>query len=52
LAEDLPLVVLLDPEALSRVTPAESLLKNCQNIFVRHGLRESFWGAQSWPNPA
>jgi len=34
------------------VTPAESLLKNCQNISVRHGLRESFWGAQSWPNPA
>jgi hypothetical protein len=52
LAEDLRLMVLLDPEALSRVTPPESLLKDCQNILVRHGLRESFWGGQSWPNPA
>ncbi|MGD0533341.1 MAG: hypothetical protein ABSA62_14015 [Methyloceanibacter sp.] len=52
LAEDLRLMVLLDPEALPRVTPPESLLKDCQNILVRHGLRESFWGGQSWPNPA
>ena len=42
------LSALLDPESL----PPESLLKDCQNILVRHGLRESFWGAQSWPNPA
>ncbi|MGC1178436.1 MAG: hypothetical protein WA884_05300, partial [Methyloceanibacter sp.] len=49
LAEDLRLMVLLDPEALPRVTPPESLLKDCQNILVRHGLRESFWGGQSWP---
>jgi hypothetical protein len=46
-AEDLPLMALLDPEALSRVTPPESLLKDCQNILVRHGLRESFWGGKS-----
>ena len=52
LAEDLRLMVLLDPEALPRVTPPESLLKDCQNILVRHGLRESFWGGQTWPNPA
>ncbi|HSA67405.1 MAG TPA: hypothetical protein VLE24_07055 [Methyloceanibacter sp.] len=52
MAEDLPLMVLLDPEALPRVPPPESLLKDCQNILVRHGLRESFWGGKSWPNPA
>ena len=50
LAKDLRLMVLLDPEALSRVPPPETLLKDCQNIWVRHGLRESFWGGQSWPN--
>ena len=52
LPEDLRLMVLLDPEALSRVLPPETLLKDCQNILVRHGLRESFWGGQSWLNPA
>ena len=40
LAEDLRL--LLDLEALSRMRP-ESLLKDCLNILVRHGLCESFW---------
>jgi hypothetical protein len=43
LAEDLRLMVLPDPESLSRVLPPETLLKDCQNILVRHGLRESFW---------
>jgi hypothetical protein len=43
LAEDLRLMVLLDPEALPRVPPPDTLLKDCQNILVRHGLRESFW---------
>jgi hypothetical protein len=52
LAEDLRLMVLLDAKALPRVPPPETLLKDCQNILVRHGLRESFWGGQSWPNPA
>jgi hypothetical protein len=47
LAENLRLMVLLDPEALPRVTPPESLLKDCQNLLVRHGLRESFWGGKS-----
>ena len=41
LAEDLRL--LLDLEALSRMRP-KSLLKDCLNILVRHGLCESFWG--------
>ena len=26
----------------------ESLLKDCLNILVRHGLCETFWGGQSW----
>ena len=47
LTEDLRLMVLLDLEALSRMRP-ESLLKDCLNILVRHGLCESFWGGQSW----
>jgi hypothetical protein len=46
LPEDLRLMVLLDPEALSRVLPPETLLKDCQNILVRHGLRESFWAGR------
>jgi hypothetical protein len=46
LAEDLRLMVLLDPEALSRVPPPDTLLKDCQNILVRHGLRESFWAGR------
>jgi hypothetical protein len=50
LAEDLRLMILLDPEALSRVPPPETLLKDRQNILVRHGLRASFWGGHSWPN--
>ena len=29
----------LDPEALPRVPPPDTLLKDCQNILVRHGLR-------------
>ena len=44
LAEDLRLMVLLDPEALSRMTPPETLLKHFLNIFVCHGPCESFWG--------
>ncbi|MGB6195747.1 MAG: hypothetical protein WBF49_05335, partial [Methyloceanibacter sp.] len=48
MAEDLRL--LLDLEALSRMRP-ESLLKDCLNILVRHGLCENFWGGQSWQNP-
>jgi hypothetical protein len=52
LAEYLRLMFLLDPEALPRVTPPKSLLKYCQIILVRHDLRESFWGGQSWPNSA
>jgi len=53
LAEDLRLMVLLDPEALPRVPPPDTLLKDCQNILVRHDLREIFcvWG-QGWPNAA
>src|SRR5262245_5604600 len=35
-------MVLPDPKALSRVEQPESLLKDCQNIFVRHGLCETF----------
>jgi hypothetical protein len=35
--EQLRLMVLADPVALSRVEQPESLLKDCQNIFVRHG---------------
>ena len=46
LAEDLRLMVLLDPEALPRVPPPDTLLKDCQNILVRHGLRESFWAGR------
>ena len=38
LAEDLRLMVLLDPEALSRVTPPETLLKDCQNFLVHHSF--------------
>jgi len=45
-------MILLDPEALSRVTLPESLLKDRQDILVRHGLPESFCGGQTWPNPA
>ena len=36
------LMVLLDPEALPRVLPPDTLLKDCQNILVRHSLRENF----------
>jgi len=32
LAEDLSLMVLLDPEALPRVPLPDTLLKDCQNI--------------------
>jgi hypothetical protein len=46
LAEDLRLMVLLDPKALPRVPPSDTLLKDCQNILVRHGLRESFWAGR------
>ena len=42
LAEDLRLMVLLDPEALPRVPPPDTLLEDCQNILVRHGLRKNF----------
>jgi hypothetical protein len=31
-------MVLPDPKGLSRVEQPESLLKDCQNNFVRHGL--------------
>ena len=30
------------PKALSRLEEPESLLKDCQNIVVRHGLSETF----------
>ena len=46
LAEDLRLMILLDPEALSRMPPPEPLLKDCQNIWVHHVLRESFWAGR------
>jgi hypothetical protein len=36
LIEQLRLMVLPDPKALSRVEQPESLLKDCQNVFVRH----------------
>jgi len=48
LIEQLSLVVLPDPKALSRVEQPESLLKDCQNIFVRHGLCETFCCQQNW----
>jgi hypothetical protein len=51
MTEDLCLMVLLDLEALSRMTPPESPLKDCLNILVRHGLCESFSGGQSWAKP-
>jgi hypothetical protein len=38
LIEQLRLMVLPDPKALSRVEQPESPLKDCQNIFIRHGL--------------
>ena len=47
MTEDLRLMVLLDPEALSRMLAPETLLKDRQNILVRHGLGESFWGGQA-----
>src|SRR6478609_647299 len=46
LAEDLRLMILLDRKAIPRVLPPETLFKDCQNILVRHGLRESFWEAR------
>jgi hypothetical protein len=46
LAEDLRLMVLLDPEALPRVLSPETLFKDCQNILVRHGLLESLWAGR------
>ena len=51
MTENLWLMVLLDLEALARMTPPQSPLKDCLNILVRHGLCESFWGGQSWQNP-
>jgi hypothetical protein len=44
LTEDLSLMVLLDPEALSRVSAPQTLFKDRQNILVRHGLSKSFLG--------
>ena len=41
LAEDLRLMIFLDPEALPGVPPPDTLFKDCQNILVRHGLRRA-----------
>ena len=46
LAENLRLMILLDRKAIPRVLPPETLFKDCQNILVRHGLRESFWAGR------
>src|SRR4029078_7673313 len=37
LAEHLRLMLFLDPEAVPRVPPPQTLFKDCQNIWVRHG---------------
>jgi hypothetical protein len=44
LTEDLSLMVLLDPEALSRVSAPQTPFKDRHNILVRHGLSKSFSG--------
>jgi hypothetical protein len=40
LAEYLRLMVLLDSKALPRMSPAETLIKDGQDIFVRHAASE------------
>ncbi len=49
LTKDLRLMVLLDFEALSRVSRSETLLKNGQNILGHHCLCGGFWRGHSWP---
>jgi hypothetical protein len=46
LIELLRLMVLPDPKALSRVEQPQSLLQDCQNIFVRHGLLRTFFASR------
>jgi hypothetical protein len=41
LAEDLRLMVLLDPKPLPRVSPPKTLFKDCQDILVRHAASQS-----------
>ena len=45
LAEDLRLMVLLDPKTLPRMSPPKPLLKDCQDILVRHAASQS-WAAE------
>jgi hypothetical protein len=45
LAEDLRLMVLLDPKTLPRMSPPKPLFKDCQDILVRHAASQS-WGGR------